>query len=977
MTNIDLIASDIDSLTVSKAYLCPPERCLDYINNKDLNILQMNIRSIHKNFNEFQALLIVLKIDCDIIILTECWTNITSHAPRLNGYTSTHTKNVSNQNDGVTIYVKDGLKCRITEPAFMDGNCLICQIDDNTTVVAIYRSPSYRHLDNFLHSLNQVLASLRASKTVALIGDLNIDIKISNYDSRSSDYLTFLASHGMLPAHQFPTRDKNCLDHVILRTNNIATTLVLETYITDHLPTLLNIKTNKTNPKPKYECSRIDYEAVRIEINETDFTTVMLSTNANLATNQFIEILSDIIKKHTHIFRIPKKNRNIKPWITTGLLRCIRNRDKLHKKHKRFPDNPIIRTTYTRYRNFCTKLLRNIKTEYEKGEFEKAKNNPKATWDVIKNITDYKKKQTPPNELLKLSSDVTTSLNSVNKFFAKIGETLASNITPINHPSTTPPPPSMTHSQCNSLVIVEVDEVDVRRIITSLKTDCATGWDGISGKILKLSLEKVVPPIAHICNVSISTGIFPLAFKKAIVHPIYKNGERDNISNYRPISVLPTLSKILERILNNALVSYLERHRIISDNQYGFRTGKSTEDAILELTDYTAKKLDIRSTCLGVFLDLSKAFDTVSVPLLLGKLEYIGVRGITLAIFKDYLTNRLQSVKIGSNLSGEESITYGVPQGSILGPTLFLIYINQLCQLQIDNCKIISYADDTALLIHGSDWTETKIHTEHCLGIVTSWLAANLLTLNITKTTYITFSLVTNNLPSPTYNIRCHTCCTPTNNCTCLLLTRATHVKYLGVQLDQRLDWHTHLEALISRVRKLIYIFKTLRHSADTNTLKMVYLSLCQSLLLYCSPIWGGASKTKFLQLERAQRAVLKVMTSKPFRYPTKQLYQDTKVLTVRQLCILRTILRVHTTLSFNPSYLAGRRRKRTVCPHVTHRTVFASRQYYCLGYSLYNKINNALNIYPKNLHDCKTKLNAWLLNLTYSETEDLYSHSQ
>ncbi|XP_063891880.1 uncharacterized protein LOC135117215 [Helicoverpa armigera] len=199
---------------------------------------------------------------------------------------------------------------------------------------------------------------------------------------------------------------------------------------------------------------------------------------------------------------------------------------------------------------------------------------------------------------------------------------------------------NVQNSPAQSLAILDVDEAEIETLILQLRNDCAVD-----------------------------------ALKKAIIHPIYKSGDRNCVNNYRPISVLPALSKILEKILNKSLRSFLEKHRLISNNQFGFRPGVSTEDAVLELTQLVAENLDKKNKCLGIFLDLSKAFDTVSVPILTSKLELLGVRGTPLKIFKDYLRNRTQCVKIETSLSNEELVTYGVPQGSILGPTLFLIYI--------------------------------------------------------------------------------------------------------------------------------------------------------------------------------------------------------------------------------------------------------------------------------------------------------------
>ncbi|CAG9098310.1 unnamed protein product [Plutella xylostella] len=262
----------------------------------------------------------------------------------------------------------------------------------------------------------------------------------------------------------------------------------------------------------------------------------------------------------------------------------------------------------------------------------------------------------------------------------------------------------------DSLVILKSDYSDIETQILNLRDDCAVGWDKISARIIKASRATLVPPIAYICNLAVDSGVFPDAFKKAIVHPIHKAGDRGSIDNYRPISVLPALSKILERILNNTLVNYMNKNSIISDKQFGFRSGRSTEDAVIALTSSIVQHIDKKRKCLAVFLDLSKAFDSVSIPLLVEKIEQAGVRGVD--IYCDYLNGRKQVSQIESLTSDEEGISYGVPQGSILGPTLFQLYINQLCNLQLSNSEIFTYADDTAIVIHGTDWSELKESAE-------------------------------------------------------------------------------------------------------------------------------------------------------------------------------------------------------------------------------------------------------------------------
>ena len=424
----------------------------------------------------------------------------------------------------------------------------------------------------------------------------------------------------------------------------------------------------------------------------------------------------------------------------------------------------------------------------------------------------------------------------------------------------------------------------------SLDSNAAPGWDGIPTGFLKQCRNFVVPWISQLANLCFNTGIFPSALKRSVITPVHKGGDRNVVSNYRPISVLPCISKILEKLLNNRLISFLTKNNILSNRQYGFRKGKSTQDAIKDLTKYIVDKADKGEKCLSVFLDLKKAFDTVSVSILVRRLESIGIRGTPLAIFKNYLTERKQSVKIENIKSNKESIGYGVPQGSVLGPTLFLVYLNQLCDLQSSKGQIFCYADDTAIVFSGQSWHEVQMKAEIGLSKVANWLNTNLLTLNIDKTNFICYALYKRSQPNENFNLRIHGCTTQ-SGCRCPCIKRVDCIKYLGVMIDQRLCWHAHLELISERTRKLIWIFKKLRHVMSSSLLNKIYISLAQSVITYCIPIWGGATKTKFLHLERSQRALIKVMYFKPYRFSSTELYKLCNYLSIRKLYVMLIIL--------------------------------------------------------------------------------------
>lgn len=687
--------------------------------------------------------------------------------------------------------------------------------------------------------------------------------------------------------------------------------------------------------------------------------------------------LTESLQFSTTTKTIPNSKRTIKPWITTGILRCIKNRNKLQQKSRNDPFNDILIITYRRYRNHCNNLIKKLKRKYERELLGKSVNNNKLLWKNIKSISYTNNSKSPNIELLNIKSSPLDSVNFINNYFTNIGKDLAEKIQ--NTSNYTGKPISLNR-QVNSFTLLDTDNDEVSGILTSLKTDSAPGWDNISTKFLKYIGKEVIPIVTHLANLCFTNGIFPEPLKKSVIIPVYKGGDRDDVNNYRPISILPAISKIIEKLINIRLIKYFDKYKILSKTQFGFKHGMSTENAITALTSLVTDSMDKGDKCTTVFLDLKKAFDTVSVPILIDKLEASGVRGIPLKLFGNYLSDRKQRVKVGDYLSEETNVTFGVPQGSVLGPTLFLLYINGLSGIGLNNAKVFSYADDTAVVFTGNSWSEVALLAEAGMTQIAKWLQNNLLSLNTAKTNYICFSISNRTQPKPDFKIKVHTC-DDSSKCQCPSIVRLTETKYLGVVVDQRLSWYPHLDLVNVRIRKLCWIFKTLRHvvpksvpnkkDKPRNLLNEIYMALVQSILTYCIPVWGGAAKTKFIDLERGQRALIKIMYFKNIRYSTQSLYHDSGLLSVRKLYIIKTVLKTHKLLPYNPNSSVKRRTNKVAeVPHT--KTKFASRQYQYRSAHLYNKLNKLTDIHKAKSRDCKKILNNIIKTLTYEDTEAL-----
>lgn len=406
MFPLNNICNDIDTAQVSDSMICSPENLIHHINinHNALTVMHTNIRSVSCNFDALTVLLERLRIQCDILILTECWLSTTTIVPSIHGYTS-YSSEYHNQNDGVIIYVKADIKHSITNVSLSGASCLVLRHNVEYAVVAVYRSPSNSNIDNFCDSLDSCLLDLRLVDSVAVIGDININIASTNSDLNSGKYLDLLAFHGFSSAHSFPTRNESCLDHVMLRSNKVAATYILDSYITDHAPLVFCLQCNVKTFSSRTTFTKIDYVSLLQTLSNIDFNCIFNSSDANAAATLLTNMISDTISMHSKQIKISHRKRTLKPWLTPGLVKCIRHRDKLHKKIKIDPTNAILRITYTRYRNFCNNLLKKLKAAYEKNEFQKYKNNPKGTWNTINKIVCYKKPSPTSTPLLDLHRD--------------------------------------------------------------------------------------------------------------------------------------------------------------------------------------------------------------------------------------------------------------------------------------------------------------------------------------------------------------------------------------------------------------------------------------------------------------------------------------------------------------------------------------------------------------------------------------------
>ena len=416
-------------------------------------------------------------------------------------------------------------------------------------------------------------------------------------------------------------------------------------------------------------------------------------------------------------------------------------------------------------------------------------------------------------------------------------------------------------------VMESADTKEIIVIIELLNNNKATGPYSIPTNILKLIKSNICYPLKEIINISFATGIYPNKLKIAKVNPIYKGkGDICEFSSYRPISLLSNINKIFEKLVYSRVYSYLNLHKCIYELQFGFRSNHSTNHALTSLTENIREALDKGHFACGIFIDLQKAFDTVDHHILLKKLDY-GIRGKANEWFKSYLSDRQQYVSINGFNSTNKIMNYGVPQGSVLWPLLFLIYINDLHNA-INYSITHHFADDTNLLLSNDSLKKLQKQVNLDLKFLCNWLKANKISLNASKTELLLFRHPNKKL---NYEIKI--------KIDGKKIVPSDSVKYLGIIIDSHLNWHHHANELAPKLSRAIGMLAKIRHYVDSKTLFMIYHGIFSSILLYGSQIWGQGSNKSLNKIHQLQNKVLRVIHFKSFDSNVDQLYKSSNIL--------------------------------------------------------------------------------------------------
>lgn len=638
----------------------------------------------------------------------------------------------------------------------------------------------------------------------------------------------------------------------------------------------------KVNEKVQYQA--LDYDKLY---------TNALKANLNNEVNDYSN-LEKFIQEQVNSSKINKVKINNPPqqyWITKDIIDSIHLRNKLWHQAKTLPQDISAQKSFEEQREKVKNMIKTQKKIYYHNLFQKNYNHPKKLWELINSLALNKNKESSAPPKLISDSELVTDGNKIcdlfNAFFSSVGANLASQISGNYHSNTDSHLiVDSNHYFAKENMLTELSPCnsnEISNIINDLDNNTSTGLDGISTKAIKCLKSIIIEKLTDCINAHLSLGVFPETLKAARVTPIYKSGCRTDPGNYRPVSVLPVISKIFEHILYNRLNTHLLKNNILNDRQFGFRANSNTLAAAVDLITNINTNIDKKNIALGIFIDLKKAFDTVSHQKLLQKLNNIGVTGTALSMFESNLQNRYQVVKINNHTSQPQNVSYGIAQGSKIGPLIFLIYINSITNIGLKG-QLTLYADDTSMFYFGKCIHTMISDAQSDLDLLNEWFKYNLLTINPSKTSYMIFAAKNKLLPQQLTPLMI-------NN---EIIQRSRQEKYLGLWIDDNLTWKTHINYISTKLVSLLGALRRISHCIPKKISTIIYNSLVKSHLEYLVEIWGSAATSNLNALQRTQNKIIKVLYHYPYLTPTKELYKKTKLLDIKQLYEYGTCIRLH-----------------------------------------------------------------------------------
>ena len=772
---------------------------------------------------------------------------------QLLGYSLFHNELSTTTGRGVIVYVRSGIdayQVKVNDYTFIEAVqiSILCHRNRKLLFTCIYRSPSVNDVE-CVQEISQILQTRvidgKHHDFQTVVGDFNIkhidwenDSSATNENHMASVFLECVRDSFMIQHVREPTRYRNeeqpnILDLIFTNEEGMISDLKYCEPIgnSDHVTLLFNLLTGSEDKHEIRQTLRYfkgDYDAINFVLESIKWEDTLAHKGAEESWNEFADILNNLSKEY-----IPVRNSSTKifntPWMNEETLKSLKRKRTKWKKFN-YCRNPQNRELYAQARNEAKRKVKEAKRDYEKEVASKSKSNPKVFWKYIQSKTKVK-------DEIKCIEDSEGDIHTDDTIKAEL---LNSYFTSVFTKEDDAPIPEFrkTDTVLDSLTFTREH---VEKLLKGVDEGKTKGADDIHPKLVKETAGQIAAPLTYIFQKSLDMGVVPTDWKLANVTPIHKKGPKHISSNYRPISLTSILCKIMERIIRDSIMEHMEQNRLFTEHQHGFRKGRSCITQLIEVIDEWTEHLNNRDSIDAVYLDFQKAFDTVPHKRLLTKLEGYGIRGKLLKWIGSYLTDRQQRVILNGKESEWQAVTSGIPQGSVLGPTLFLLYINDLPDVVDSVVKL--FADDAKVYsVVNNDEQQSKLQDD--LDNLMNWSNTWLLRFNQSKCKHLHMGRETNT----TYNL---------GDCE---IEKTSQEKDLGVVVDKQLKFQQHIYSSVKKAnRKLGLIRRSFTHM-DKDMFLTLYKSIVRPHLEYGSNIWTTIYKKDKIALENVQRRATKLV---------------------------------------------------------------------------------------------------------------------
>ena len=950
------------------------------------NIMHHNCRSILSKgkLDEYDCFIDMLGNPFDIIGLTETWLNVdNANSPIFKDYNYNHVfetrpldrdSETKNRGGGLSLFIRSSIPFKkrndlsVVTP-YLELLFVEITLNNKTYLIGVtYRIPN-TNITLFTDGINAILEKIKSSYELILMGDFNICLL--HTDNHSNAFRNIMQSNSLFPTILEPTRvatvtkegqsvvTESLIDNFFVNESLTYNSGLIYSEISDHYPIFISIPCNSNTVHTEVLESKYrlidDFRIRKFKSaisNNSVIQAIMHNKSAEVAFSSFFNTFNQLYDKYFPIVtkKVTKKNI-LKPWITSKMIENIKRKHNLAGLAKK---GKIDKKTYTDFKNELTKELRQAKANYYEGQFSKSIGDVKGTWKIInkniKNQASSKKLIIKENGVILDQKDIPSRFMN---YFANIPFETIRKINPVNVNALS----YLKNSPPNTFFMTPIINKDIESAISSLKN--CNGVHSISTLVLKESMSVLSEPLSFVLNLCIKQGYFPSELKTGCITPIFKKGNKYSIDNYRPVCSLSQFSKIFEKIIYKHMMKFIQENKIITSSQYGFQSNKSTESALIDFIEFIHEGLTKKSHVGAVFMDLSKAFDVMNHNLLKRKLEHYGFRGTFLSLLMNFLKDRKYFVCANGYKSGVKIGNIGVPQGSTLGPLLFLLFIND-----IENCsmllKFILFADDTTVLFKSRDINQLNSTLSNEINKVLTWFASNKLAINLSKTNSMLFS---NKRGNPKLNISLQD----------VVLKEKEVVTFLGVEVDRKLCWKNHINLVCNKISKTIAILRILKFSFPRHILIMVYMSLIYSYINYCNIIWGSADECHLKPLIVLQKKALRIITNSNFRDASAPIFYNLKLLPIHEIFHLNCLKFLYKCLNDNKFPITKQRilqnnsshgyetRHKYLLKPLFERLELCKKAFLSQSIKLWNNLNTSIKD-SKALHIFKFKVKDLLL---------------